>query len=158
MGWTLWADSYSTSEITDNSKSVAVTFGDDGVFRACRTWIIIYNDPTFTSLSMKIYSNNSSGSPRKLLATSTNVQLKADVHTLPNAPKEIWFEFDYFPVQANEIYHFVLTGSGYTGSSSSHIAWVKGYPDPVLPHDGGAVTFVDVVSSAYAWYPIWSRL
>lgn len=99
------------------------------VLRAARTSLIIFNNPTFTAVTMKVYSN-SGGAPRSLIATSTNSQLKADLHTLNHALKSTYFEFNYLPLKADETYHMVLGISGYTGTTSAHIAWAHSYPRP----------------------------
>lgn len=155
--WRVWGNPYSTSEATNTIIFQPVVFNDDYILRASRTWIVVYNDPTFTSLNMKIYSNSSANAPKKLLATSTNVQLKADIHTEDNAIKEIWFEFDYFPVQANETYNFVLNASGYTGSDTSHLAWMKGFPDPILTVPGG-LSYTSKSKAPFQLYFIGSEL
>lgn len=99
------------------------------VITGCRTQIIVYNNPSFTSLSMKIYANRS-GSPAGLIATSTNSPTKAEITTLNHAWKEIYFDFASVGLKGGETYHFVLTGTGYTGTTSSHIAWKHSFPDP----------------------------
>jgi hypothetical protein len=149
--WQVYGDQFSTSEMTDTTKSALITFDKNEILIATRIWIVIYNNPTFTSLNMKIYSNDN-GSPKKLIATSTNVQLKADVHTLDNAIKEIWFEFNKVNVKEGDSYHFVLNGSGYTGSDSSHIAWKKAFPDPV--YSWGVVTLPALGRAPYDIYCI----
>lgn len=131
MGWTVWADDFTVGDMSGVSKFQPVTFGKDLILRAVRTWIVVYDDPAFTSLNMKIYSNEGSYTPKKLLATSTNVITKAELHTLPNAVKEIWFEFDYPVFNGNDVYNVVINGTGYAPTGDKHLAWMKGFPDPV---------------------------
>lgn len=156
MAWKVWGNYYLTGELSNQTNFQPVTFNDNYIIRACRTWVIFYNDPVLTSLNMKIYSDHNNA-PRKLLATSTNSQLKSDMITLTNGIKEIWFEFDYFPVQANEVYHFVLNGVGYTGTSSSHLAWMKGYPDPIVG-TGSPIQYTQAGTAPYQIYFIGSEL
>ena len=151
MAWQIYADQYSTAEMSDASKSALITFDKSEIIIATRVWILIYNNPPFTSLNMKIYSNDG-GFAKKLIATSTNVQLKADIHTLDNAIKEIWFDFNKVNVREGDSYHFVINGTGYTGSTSSHIAWKKSFPDPVYPW--GVVTLPSLGGASYDIYCI----
>lgn len=130
MAWRVFGEWYSTAAMSDTSISQPVIFNDNLVLRSCRIWIIAYNDPSFTSLSMKIYSDNS-GSPKKLLHTSTNSPTKAEIITSTNGIKEIYFEFNYPVFKSTDTYQFVLNATGYTGTSSSHLAWRKAWPDPV---------------------------
>lgn len=97
---------------------------------AFRTWLIFYNDPVFTSLSMDIYTDNGSDSPGVLYASSTNSILKSEIMTEANAVKSMNFNFNNLNFKANEIYNALIRISGYTGTNSSHIAWYKSF-DPV---------------------------
>ena len=136
MAWKVWGDQLDTADLTSTNKSQAVTFGEDTILLAVRTWVIVYNDPPFTSLNLKIYSNeviSGANTPKKLLATSNNVQLKADVHTLSNGAKEIWFDFNFPVYNGADIYNLVLNGVGYAGSDASHLSWMKAFPNPVYP-------------------------
>lgn len=159
MGWRVFGERWATSELTDTTKAQKFKPNDDMLLLAVRTWVIVYNNPTYTSLNMKIYSNNA-GSPGTLLHTSDNVQLKADVCTLANGVKEIYFAFNApqgVPLQASDYYHIVINGSGYTGSDSAHLAWMKAFPDPVY-QTGISVTFENLAVSPYAMYFIGARL
>lgn len=159
-GWKVWADPFETTDLTSNARFQSATFGQDLILRAVRTWIIVYNDPAFTSLNMKIYSNEVIGgnnTPKKLLATSTNTQLKADVHTLANGVKEIWFEFDYPVFNGADIFNFVINGVGYTYSVGSHLAWMKAFPNPV--YSGGYTPAIETLPYApYELYFIGAQL
>lgn len=158
MAWRVWGETYaSTSDLSDGVLYCPIEPSEKTVLKACRTWVIIYGNPVFTSLSMKIYSNRIvSGQPTKgkLLFTSTNVQLKADVHTLANGVKEIWFDFDYPVLRAGEFYHFVLTGSGYAPTPTAHIAWMKTFPDPFYP--GVTPNWINMNKLPYQLYIIGS--
>ena len=134
MGWLVYGENLETSDLTTTAKFQPVKFGKDSILIGIRTWLIIYNDPVFTNLNMKIYSNDASSganSPKKLLATSTNVQTKTAIHTLENGVKEIWFDFDKPVFNGKDIFNLVLNGTGYIGTSDSHIAWLKAFPNPV---------------------------
>lgn len=130
MAWRVWGEPITTSEAT-SGVSQKVKFNTNLVLRACRVWLIFYNDPALTSATMKIYSNDSSGNPKKLLHTSTTTLTKAQMITLENGVKEVYFEFDYPTFDADDSYHFVLFLTGYTGNDSTHVAWRQAWPDPV---------------------------
>lgn len=154
--WRVWGDDFSTAAMTDTSMYQRVTFDRNYIIRGVRTWLIFYNDPALTNVNMKIYSDEG-GLPRKLLATSTNTLTKAEIITLENGVKEIYFDFNDFPVKQDNSYHFVINGTGYTGSVSSHVAWMKGYPDPVLDQTP-APSFSNLLTSGYQLYFIGSVL
>lgn len=154
--WRVFGDDFSTAAMTDKSMFQKVTFDRNYIIKGVRTWLIFYNDPTITSVNMKIYSDEG-GSPRKLLATSTNTLTKAQMITLENGVKEIYFDFDNFPVKQDNNYHFVINGVGYTGSASSHVAWMKGFPDPVLTQTP-AVSYANLLTCGYQIYFIGSVL
>jgi hypothetical protein len=126
--WTIFVEKYDDLSGTDAFQKA--TIDDDCVLRAVKAWLYFQNNPTFTSVSMKIYSNNG-GVPGKLLHTCTNVQLKADLFSQNSAVVETYFEFNYPTLKAGDSYHFVIQASGYTGSDTSFISWKKAYPDPV---------------------------
>lgn len=135
MGWTVYGDPYeSGSELTDQSKFQPVIMPDNTIIKGVRTWVIVVDDPTFTDLSMQIYSNRDDGgdpSPGKLLHTSTDVRTKAQILTDNSANKEIYFSFDDVNLKGGDTYNFVLTGTGYSPTASSYLAWRIAWPDPV---------------------------
>jgi hypothetical protein len=129
-GWRVWGWRYDTSELADTTVYQPVIFNKKAILEGCRIWVIAYNDPVFTSLSMKIYSDKD-GLPKTLLHTSTNVVAKSDMLTLANGIKEIFFTFNRPTFNSTDTYHFVLNATGYTGNTGSHLAWMKAFPDPV---------------------------
>lgn len=140
MGWRVYADSYDTTgEITDASKYSPIIPSRNIILLAVRTWVVFVGDPVYTSLSMKIYSNDENDMPLKLLHTSTDVRLptELDPNSDGNGCREVYFTFAKVPLKAGDRYNFVLNASGYNSpSAESHIAWRKGFPDPVYPDDG----------------------
>lgn len=130
MSWQVKADWYSTSELNGISlHGQRVRFNRDIVLRGIRTWFVLYNDPVFTDLSLRIYSDRS-GSPGKLITTSSAVT-KAELISLANGCKEAFWELDLPTFKGTDWFHIVPVASGYTGTSTSHIAWRKGWPDAV---------------------------
>jgi hypothetical protein len=131
MGWSVYGDSLLTTDLDGtNLKSQKVRFNKNVILKAIRAWFVHYNDPVYTSLYFRIYSDNN-GVPGKLLYTSTNVILKSEYITLANGIKEAYWEFDCPAFKDTDFYHFVPIANGYTGTVSSHLAWKKAWPDPV---------------------------
>jgi hypothetical protein len=101
------------------------------ILRAIRAVIIQYNDPTYTGITMKIYADRS-GSPTKLIATSTNTVLPSAISAVEDhAFREVFFTFDDVPLRADVTYRAGLIFAGYTGTQASHLAWASSWPDPV---------------------------
>lgn len=148
-GWKVYGNPILTADASAG-VSQRVKFNSDVILKACRVWLIVYNNPSFTSMNMKIYSDRG-GSPQKLLYTSTNSLTKAQIVTLANGIKEVYFEFDPQHFDGSDYYHFVLFGTGYTGTSSAHLAWKKAWPDPV--HNANYTASVENLGIApYAIY------
>lgn len=137
MGARVWGKPYDTGELADTTNYQPVKMNDNIILRGLRTWLIFYNDPTVTSFNMKIYSDTTSSSTPAgvgdLLWTSTNTLTKAQIITLENGYKEIYFDFDDVNLQENTWYNFVINATGYSpgASLSSHVAWRQAFPDPV---------------------------
>lgn len=101
--------------------------------RGVQVGVILYNDPAFTALSLRVYSDRA-GEPGKLLATSTNSWTKAQCLLLEvNAIKFAGFTFEYLNLIAGEWYHLALIPTGYTGNDASHVGWRISYPNPQYP-------------------------
>lgn len=157
MGWSVMAERMETADMISPLKPQKVIPNANLILIGVRTWVVLYNDPTYTSLKMEIWSNDG-GSPGALIATSINVQLKADVCTLDNGIKEIWFEFDYVNLKDTDSYFFVLQANGYTDNwPTDGIAWRKGWPDPVYTTNV-STTYNSIGTSPYTLYLIGSEL
>jgi hypothetical protein len=119
MTWRVYAQAYETdASLTDFSIVQEVSFDYPQTMRAALLWLVFFNDPTFTSLSLKVYNSNLT----QLIATST-ARLKADLFTENYAVKQVYFEFGDLPL-FKDTYNLVLSASGYSGASSSkHIGW-----------------------------------
>ncbi len=155
MAWSIWADPLLSADMTGVSKFI--TFGTDSncVMRAAKTWLVFNDVGAFTSMTMKLYASRD-GAPAGLIATSTNSWGKADLLTTHDSgAKEIYFEFNYVPLQQNTTYHLVLNCSGYTYSDANHMAWRKGWPDPVY---GKPIGFTKLLSCQYIFGIVSSEL
>lgn len=144
MATQVWGKVLTTADMTSPNVYQPVKFRRELVLKAICTTFIVYNNPSFTSIGMKIYSNNG-GVPGKLLYTSSNSILKAALHTQANGVKEACFEFTGLPsFDADDTYHFVPFGTGYTGDDTAHLAWMHGFPDGVYK-TGVAQTFENLL-------------
>jgi hypothetical protein len=158
MSWKIYADYFESGQLANTSKFCTISLKQNIVLIGVRTWIVVYDNPTFTSLNMKIYSNEviaGVNTPKKLLYTSINNVLKSEIMTLHNAIKEIYFEFDKVPINGNDKYNFVINGVDYSYSAGSHLAWVKAWPDPVYS-DGFTANFESLAAAPYQLYCIGS--
>jgi len=121
--------------LTDDATSLNIfqkikAINSDIIIRSMRSTIILNNNPSFTAITLKCYSDNG-GAPKALIQSATNSFTKAAVLTLNNGLKELYFNFNDLILKKNTVYHFVFLISGYTGNESSHIAWAHSFPDPV---------------------------
>ncbi len=137
---TIWGERLTTTDLDGSSFRVTqqVIFDESYVLVAARSWLIFYNDPSFTSIKMQIFADRA-GSPGKLLYESASLT-KAEIFQDVNAARELPFIFSKVGVRQDETYHCRLVAVAYTGNESSHIAWKKGWPDPVYREgvDSGA--------------------
>lgn len=148
MAMRVWGQRWESGELSTTDLSQRIIFNNNIALKAIRTQIIVYNDPTFTDLNMKIYSDRN-GSPQKLLATSTNSLTKAEIHTQANALKEIYFEFDNVSFNGFDTYHLVINGTGYSPTGAAHLAWRKGFVDPVYTLNLTSITPIDIARLPY---------
>ena len=154
MAWKVWGEKLNET-LTDGSFSTYqnVKFNSNIALQACKTWIVLYNNPTFTDLKLRVYNEND-----VLLYESSNVQLKNDIlQTYNNGYKEIWFNFDKANFKGTDNYRFRLVASGYTYSDASHIAWAHNWPDPVY-RNNISYGYSDLLVSPYYIYFIGSEL
>lgn len=139
--WTIYGDPWLTTSDLENgvlyqtATADAIYRADSGVDKGLllagvRTWVIVYGSPVYSTLQMKIYSS-SGGVPDRVLYTSDS-RTSVEITSAANAAREIYFTFSPGAVLlSGSVYHFAITGTGYAPTSSSHLAWLKAYPDPV---------------------------
>lgn len=156
MGHRVWADRFESGQLSNTDMFQTIKLGDNKIVIAIRTWLVIYNSPTFTNLKMHIYSNevvSTDNTPRVLLATSTNSFNLSDITTYANAKREVYFKFNFVPFKDQDLYNLVMSADGYVYSESSHLAWVKGWPDPVYK-TSFTPTFENLLIAPYEAYAI----
>jgi hypothetical protein len=124
MSWKSIGVPISTAENTAKSISQEFIPESNTILRGMVAGLIFYGNPVFTSIQMFLYSGNS------YLATSTKSFNKLDILTLEHGYRILGFEFEPYKLKAGNDYRAVLLLNGYTGNSTSHIAWRKSYPDP----------------------------
>lgn len=130
MNWRMIGKPFATLDMGSlPTISQRILIGKSISLDSVQLGLVIYNNPTFTSLNCKIYSDDS-GSPRKLLHTSTTSWLKAQINTLDHGYKFVGFSFNKPLLKSSIYYHIVLDGVGYVGNDGSHLAWRQAYPDP----------------------------
>jgi hypothetical protein len=149
MSRVYYGDPLETSEFTTGkTKSIKMRPNKNVVLKGIKTWLIFYNySAAITDICCKIYSDQS-GSANALIASSTNTFTKADIITENNGFKEIYFNFDEVSLHTSTWYHFVLHSTGYTYSTSAHVAWRKAWPDPIY-RTGLPLTFESLAESPY---------
>ena len=132
MAYRVFGQRYDTSDLAATAISQRFKLTETSLILAVNVGIIFYNDPALTSLALKIYSDDN-GSAKALLHTSTS-RTKAAMISLDNGVRFVPFIFGSprgVALRGGDWYHLVLSGVGYTGDSTSHIAWLKAWPDPV---------------------------
>ena len=129
--WKNWAHPFETSHIdgTTKAEAMGITFTNNTIVRGIRTWFVFYNSPAFTRLYLRIYESQG-GAAGKLIATSTNSFVPADLYTQAYAVKSCGFTFEYLTFKASTEYFLLPYATGYTGNDSTHIGWVVAFPDP----------------------------
>lgn len=135
--WKVWAQPFDTGELANTSWRQAFRMNSDTIVRAVRTWFVVYNDPTFTSLNAKIYATDAQVEdgtfPATELLHTSDSRTKSEIHTLPYGVKETYFDFSpTAPLQSDTWYALVINAVGYAPTTSSYLAWKHSYPDPVL--------------------------
>lgn len=159
MSWTVYGDNFESGELSNTNKFQTIQMNKNTILKAIRTWVIMYNDPVITDLSCKIYSNNlesGSNAPGVLLSSSLNTLTKAEIITLDNGVKEIYFTFNDFMMNKDDKYNIVLSGTGYTPTPTSHVAWRKAWPKPV--YSGYGPTYTNLSVAPYEIYCIGAEL
>lgn len=151
--WKVLAKPYdSDSSISDKSIFQSVKFDENVVLKAVMAWVMVFNNPTFNYLFMDIYSDDdqqAARTPKKLLHTSTNMQLKAEIHSLNYACKEVYFEFGNINLRRETWFNFSMNANGYSDASAAkHLAWKSTYPDPQYPEG------VTLSQAAAGQYPL----
>lgn len=139
MAWTVWGYAYADQAEFDSTNVFAsFRMNSDTIVQYCRTWFIIFDNPSFVSLTANIYSNRLDGSDNSpgLLLYSSDARLKSEIHTEDYGVRETWFEFtDTIPLQGDTWYNLVISANTYSPSGNAHIAWKHSYPDPVYTTD-----------------------
>jgi hypothetical protein len=129
--WTLFGERIETADMSGTPRVYQpFSVSRNKLIKAFRTWVIYFNTPVFTALYLDIYSNQN-GLPCQRLFRSDKSWAPSNISSAAYAAKELWFDFtNPISLRGGETYHAALYASGYTGNSSSHLAWARGIPDP----------------------------
>lgn len=119
----------------DNTDPPAVTQGfsvsQNFLLRAVRLTVIQFNAPAYTGIIAKLYADRADA-PTKEVAQSTNTVLPSTVAPVEDhAFREVFFEFNDVVLKSGVDYRIGLVFQGYTGDSTSHMAWASSWPDPI---------------------------
>jgi hypothetical protein len=132
--WRVYGEQIFTADVAGSTPVHFQKFKlpSDFVIACIRARIEIFNNPSFSTAQMRIYSNRGNN-PISLLFTSLAVP-KESIHSLNYARKEVPFIFNPKPMlKGGDHYHAVLWLNNYTGNENSHVAWIRGFPDPINP-------------------------
>lgn len=108
---------------------------EDMFLKAVQSWFIFYNNPTWTTLGMKIYSVKNSIPYQALYTADTNTASADWLQTYHNAVRAGYFAFSSPPpLKGGDIYALVPTFASYTGDQTAHIGWRKAFPKKIYDH------------------------
>lgn len=135
----------SSSDVAGTYPTIVqpVDFDKPYLIKAVRTWIVLYNSPVFTALQFKMFSS------AQLLHTFDTNWAFAQLSPDANAAREIYFDLAKPISVAAGRYYFAPWLTGYAGNDSSHVAWVKGFPDPVNSTGVGPINLATIGSLPY---------
>jgi hypothetical protein len=120
-----------TAGLSNKATYQRFKVSESSLILAAKIGVVVYNSPSFSDLTLSIYSDRSS-LPGALMYSSSNTVTSASICTLANGNKEIYFEFnppDGVEIRGEEYYHLVLSSLTYVGDDNSHLAWKASWPD-----------------------------
>jgi hypothetical protein len=153
--WSVIYDYYLGTEFTDTSKAQPFEPTKNIILKGAHARLALVNDPTVTSVNMKIYADRN-GAAGKFLFQSTDVRVKTDLLSVVNNSSlgDFYFTFDNKELVSGTRYWMVLNAVGYVGTDTSNIGWVKAGPDaiydqptPVTSVSGGTDQFLFIIET-----------
>jgi hypothetical protein len=159
MAWRVYGDRFLTADFAGTpQKWQPFTLDYDHAIRVIRSWFVIYNDPVFTAIKMRIYSYKNNEPYQMLYETDVNL-LKAEIHTNDHGFRNLYFEFSEAPyLKAGETYALVPWVTGYTGDADSHIAWGVNFPRLIYDHADTVTGVEDLYSCPFEFTMLGARL
>lgn len=152
MSFRVWYDPFVTDltsyELTQRFKpSLKIT---PNVVRAN---FVMFNVPTITALNCRIYSesmqSNGTYSVGKLIDSSA-ARTVSTITTIKNGVYDLYFQFSNGSfLNENSYYYITFTATGYTFSESSHLGWLRDWPEP---NYGTGSEYSDVLLSPYRFH------
>lgn len=158
MTWRAYGTQLETADMSNLNKYYSFTSSYDFFIKGIHAWIIVYNDPAFTSLHIELYENaaGSVGQYEGLIGTTGTVT-KAEIHTDDYALRDVYFEFSTDVIVRKDIrYTAFIQGSGYTYAESSHLALKKAWPKSLYTPTT-ALTDMNMHKAPYEFYLIGAR-
>jgi len=134
MSWRMIGKPYATADLTAvptiTQRFQHATLGRASLLRGINVGVIFYNDPTFTSITLELWSDRSNGAGALIAQSSTSHTKLACMEGENSAYKVLGFTFPDAPLKPGSFYRIALKPVGYTGDATAHIAWRLSYPDP----------------------------
>lgn len=129
--WTIYGERFSDSDFSGTPRVYQpFTLERSLKLKALRTWFAFYNNPSFTTLRMRIYEG-AGGVPAVQLAEFETQWALADILSANYGAKELYFSFtNPLWLRKGTTYYLVPYIAGSALTSSAHVAWVKAFPDP----------------------------
>lgn len=134
MSWRMIGKPYATADVT-TVPSITQRFQHNlaespHVLRGVSVGLIFYNDPSFTSITLELWSDRATGAGALIAQSSTSYTKLACMESENSAYKVLGFTFPDVALRPGCLYRLALKPVGYTGDATAHIAWRHSYPDP----------------------------
>lgn len=128
--WRKIINAYDTTDATTTSARQVITPADDITLVSIRAEIAQYDNPTWTSVTMKLYAFDGTN-VRGLIANSFTSYTKAECFTLANGFKSLPFNFANVQLKAGTAYAVVVNFVGYSTSGDAYVGWTIDWPDTI---------------------------
>lgn len=156
MAWRNWFDPFTTDADLANGVFTQIVIPNKNVIvRYVRTQAVFFSNPSFSTLTMKVYGNLENNVRGEHLYTSDS-RTKAELITLAHGVKEFHFDFSNITLHSSNSYQFALHGVSSGLSTSSYLGWKKGFPDPVYT-SGLSIGYTTPGRMPYYFYLIGSE-
>lgn len=104
--------------------------------KCVQLWVVKYGNPFSDPIGLELRSYSATGE-RILIATSEQSWGVSEISSEDYALKQLFFDFQKCPtLRMGTEYSVNLIMPLYVGTDDNHIAWVKAWPDPIVPFPG----------------------
>lgn len=130
--WSVFAERFQDSDFSGTPRMYQpFTVPKLTKVKSARLWFVFKNSPTFSGLSLRIHADQSGVLTDQLFTFDTVHTLATALSTYGNGLKELYFDVaNPIWLHPDTTYHLAPIVSGSTLTEASHIAWVRGFPDP----------------------------